>query len=45
MIKKNKMIEENKIDFNTPDYTYSPFLLDEYSISFISKFILKPGYS
>ena len=45
MLEKNKMIEENKIVFNNPDYTYSPFLLDGYNISFISKFILTPGYS
>lgn len=42
--KKNKMIEENNIFFNNPDFTYSPFLLDEYNISFISKSILSSSF-
>ena len=35
----------NSHEIMLKDYTYSPFLLDEYSISFISKFVLSPYYS
>ena len=41
--KKKKIINSNILVFNNPDFTYSPFLLEEYNISFISKFILSPS--
>ena len=45
MQKKKSLIENKLIIFNNPDYTYSPFLLDDYSIPFIGKFILSPYYT
>ena len=45
IFKKNKMIEEKNVIINNPDFTFSPFLLDQYSISFTSKFVLSPYYS
>ena len=39
---KKEMIKENKINITNYDFTFSPFLLDEYSFSFITKFILSP---
>ena len=40
MEKKNKMIEERNVFINNPDFTFSPFLLDQYSISYTSKLVL-----
>jgi hypothetical protein len=40
MEKKNKMIEESNVFINNPDFTFSPFLLDQYSISYTSKLVL-----
>jgi len=42
MEKKNKMIKDNNVLIYNPDFTYSPFLLDQYSISYTSKFVLSP---
>ena len=39
---KNNLIKEKKITFKNPDYTYSPFLLDDYCIASISKLVLSP---
>lgn len=44
MEKKNKMIEDNNVIIYNPDFTYSPFLLDQYSISYTSKFALSSYY-
>ena len=41
---KKKIIKEKQLVFNNPDYTYSPFLLNDYNISFTSKFILSPSF-
>ena len=40
MEKKNKMIEDNNVLIYNPDFTYSPLLLDQYSISYTSKLVL-----
>ena len=41
--KKKQILNNNILIFNNPDFTYSPFLLEDYNISFISKFILSPS--
>ena len=41
---KNCIIRNNSVEITNFYYTYSPFLLDEYNISFFSKFILSPYY-
>ena len=41
---KNDIIKRG-IYFINPDYAYSPFLLDDYCIASISKFILSPNLS
>jgi hypothetical protein len=45
MEKKNKMIADKNVLIYNPDFTYCPFLLDQYSISYTSKFVLSPYYS
>jgi len=40
--KKKKIMEDKTFFFKNPDFTYSPFLLEDYNISFVSKFILSP---
>ena len=40
---KKQIMNIKNLAFNNPDFTYSPFLLEEYNISFISKFILSPS--
>ena len=40
MEKKNKMMQDNNVLIYNPDFTYSPFFLDQYSISYTSKFAL-----
>ena len=39
---KNCIIRNHSVEITNFYYTYSPFLLDEYNISFFSKFILSP---
>ena len=43
LISKKKLINSYNLVFSNPDFTYSPFLLEEYNISFVSKFILSPS--
>ena len=41
---KAELIKDNSTKITNFYYTFSPFLLDEYNISFFSKFILSPYY-
>lgn len=45
LLLKKKLKNENSVEIYLPNYTYSPFLLDEYSIPFTLKYILSPYYT
>ena len=45
MDRKKELISNQESFINNPINIYSPFLIDEYSVSFTSKFILCPSYT
>ena len=45
MDRKKELISNQESLINNPINIFSPFLIDEYSVSFISKFILCPSFT